>query len=128
MENRKMRFFPKIMGWIFLLVVVVLPVSLAGQSQSGLPADNLTENELRGEGLFIQRCSLCHLPKRPQAKTPATVPSNGPSLNGVMKKANPNQEAVIRELILKGTPRMPGFQYGLAAKEMDELIAYLNTL
>jgi hypothetical protein len=35
---------------------------------------------------------------------------------------------VLRGFILKGGPDMPGFQYGLDASEVDELIAYLKTI
>ena len=42
--------------------------------------------------------------------------------------ADPAQMELLRGLILKGSPNMPGFQYGLEPKEMDDLIAYLKTL
>jgi hypothetical protein len=35
---------------------------------------------------------------------------------------------VVREFIRRGTPRMPGFQYGLTPEEIDSIIAYLKTV
>lgn len=81
--------------------------------------------ERRGEGLFLQRCSLCHLPRKLKFGSPAVV---GPSLAGQFKDATPEQMKVLRGFILKGGPDMPGFQYGLEPKEIDDLIAYLKTL
>ena len=93
------------------------PPSSAGSSSVNTPAK-------RGEALFLQRCSICHLAKslrKPQ-------PSFGPSLNGLFKNAKPDQEKIVREGIVKGTPNMPGFQYGLEAAQIDDLIAYLKSL
>jgi mono/diheme cytochrome c family protein len=85
--------------------------------------------------LFLQRCSVCHLPKEvkptfdvPQELWWKTLPSYGPSLTGVFKNAKPDREKFIREAIAKGGPNMPGFQYGLEPKDIDALIAYLKTL
>src|SRR5437867_3923378 len=78
-----------------------------------------------GKKLFIQRCSVCHLPSLGITKeTPyARV------LTGYMK--GPESEARAREVIRKGTtgtPGMPGFQYTLAPEQIESIIAYLNTL
>lgn len=78
-----------------------------------------------GENLFLQRCSLCHLPRKLKFGSPAVI---GPSLAGQFKDATPEQMKVLRGFILKGGPDMPGFQYGLEPKEIDDLIAYLKTL
>jgi len=88
-------------------------------------ASKLTEQEKRGEGFFLQRCSLCHLPRKLKFGSPPTI---GPNLSGLFKMADPAQMELLRGLILKGSPNMPGFQYGLEPKEMDDLIAYLKTL
>lgn len=89
---------------------------------------SLSEQEKRGEGLFLQRCSLCHLPK---IEAPAAKPyrSLGPSLKGMLPKdAESDQETFIRQFIMNGTDRMPGFQYGLSSKEIDDVLAYLKTM
>lgn len=88
-------------------------------------AQKLDEHERHGEGLFVQRCSLCHLPRKLKFGSPAVI---GPSLTGQFKDATPDQMKVLRNFILKGGPDMPGFQYGLEPKEVDDLIAYLKTL
>ena len=88
-------------------------------------AEKLSEEARRGEGLFLQRCSICHLPRKLKFGSPPVV---GPILSGQFKDANPDQMKVLRGFILKGGPDMPGFQYGLEPKEVDNLIAYLKTL
>jgi mono/diheme cytochrome c family protein len=90
-----------------------------------LEAQKLSEEESRGEGLFLQRCSLCHLPRKLKFGSPPVI---GTSLSGQFKDAAPDQQKILRGFILKGGPNMPGFQYGLEPKEVDDLIAYLKTL
>jgi mono/diheme cytochrome c family protein len=85
----------------------------------------LTEQETRGENLFRQRCSLCHLPRKLKFGSPPVI---GPDLTGVFKEAGPDKLKLLTGSILKGGPDMPGFQYGLEPKEIDDLIAYLKTL
>lgn len=87
-------------------------------------ATKLSEEERRGEGLFLQRCSICHLPRKLKFGSPPVV---GPILSGQFKDATPEQMKILRGFILKGGPDMPGFQYGLEQREVDELIAYLKT-
>ncbi len=88
-------------------------------------AEKLSDEERHGQGLFLQRCSLCHLPRKLKFGSPAVI---GPILSGQFKDATPEQMKVLRGFILKGGPDMPGFQYGLDSKEVDDLIAYLKTL
>jgi len=87
--------------------------------------EKLSEQARRGEGLFLQRCSLCHLPRKLKFGSPPVI---GPSLTGQFKDAAPDQLKILRSFILKGGPDMPGFQYGLEPKEVDDLIEYLKTL
>ncbi len=35
-------------------------------------------------------------------------------------------ETRVREIIRNGTPRMPGFQYGLRPEEIEDIIAFLK--
>jgi mono/diheme cytochrome c family protein len=90
---------------------------------SGAP--KLNDQERRGEGLFLQRCSLCHLPRKLKFGSPSVI---GPSLSGQFKDATPDELKTLRGFILKGGPDMPGFQYGLEQNEIDDLIAYLKKL
>ena len=98
----------------------------ANASSSAKPMEQkLNEQEARGEGFFLQRCSLCHLPRKLKFGSPATA---GPILTGQFKEAGPDQLKALRAYILKGGPGMPGFQYGLEPREVDDLIAFLKTL
>ena len=85
----------------------------------------LTDQETRGENLFRQRCSICHLPRKLKFGSPPVI---GPDLSGLFKEANPDKQKLLKATILKGSPDMPGFQYGLEPKEIDDLIAFLKTL
>jgi mono/diheme cytochrome c family protein len=107
-----------------------VPQAQAQQAQSGKKAatPQLSDQEKRGQGIFFQRCSLCHLTK---IETPAPQPfkSFGPSLKGMVPKdADADQISFIRQFIMTGTDRMPGFQYGLKPNEIDDVIAFLKTL
>lgn len=97
-----------------------------GKPAAEIPgARKMDEQTRRGEGLFLQRCSLCHLPRKLKFGSPPVI---GPSLSGQFKDATPDQLKVLQGFILKGGPDMPGFQYGLDAKQLDDLLAYLKTL
>jgi mono/diheme cytochrome c family protein len=85
----------------------------------------LSDSARRGEGLFLQRCSLCHLPRKLKFGSPPVI---GPSLSGQFRDATPEQMKTLRGFILKGGPDMPGFQYGLEPNQIDDLIEYLKTL
>ena len=109
-------------------IACVAPSCLRAQqtaTKAATGAAKLSEDARRGEGLFLQRCSLCHLPRKLKFGSPPVI---GPSLSGQFKDATPDQMKTLRGFILKGGPDMPGFQYGLAPNEIDDLIAYLRTL
>lgn len=116
-------------GMLLVAGCFFLPGRLPAQSiatSTPEPGHSLSEQQVRGEGLFLQRCSLCHLA---QAKRliPDAQPY-GPSLTALLRDAGAAKEKAIREIILKGGPRMPGFQYGLTPAQMDDLVAYMKTL
>jgi mono/diheme cytochrome c family protein len=96
----------------------------SGEKQSAAEMKS-TEQETRGQLLFVQRCSICHLRRHMKEGSPPTV---GPDLAGVFKTATPEQEKALRDFILKGTPDMPGWRYSFDAKDMDDLVAYLKTM
>ena len=102
-----------------LLRAQTAPAAVPSNSQK------LSEQETRGENFFRQRCSLCHLPRKLKFGSPPVI---GPDLSGLFKEAGPDKLKLLRTSILKGSPNMPGFQYGLEPKEVDDLIAYLKTL
>ncbi|OFW16203.1 MAG: hypothetical protein A3H27_18115 [Acidobacteria bacterium RIFCSPLOWO2_02_FULL_59_13] len=106
--------------------LLLIPSKVPAQSQITADAEanpRLNEQEMRGSGIFLQRCSLCHLPKLTRPYKPF-----GPILTGVLKGAPAAKENIVRQLILLGSEKMPGFRYGLSTSEMDDLIAYLKTL
>lgn len=112
---------------LFASLAVACAVEVQAQTKASptVPSPaKLTEDARRGEGLFLQRCSICHLPRNLKFGSP---PVTGPSLSGQFKDASPDQMKVLRGFILKGGPDMPGFQYGLEPNEVDDLIAYLKT-
>ena len=99
---------------LLFLLTVCLPYAFAQQ-----PSDGLNDQQRRGRLILAQSCGVCHLPPALNAKT------YGPTLN---KGAGGGDDAVMREYILDGTPRMPGFKYSLQPSEIDAIIAYVRTL
>lgn len=82
---------------------------------------SLSEAELAGRKLFIQRCALCHdLLGQPAMSTV------GPWLDGEVIKAR--GDSTVRNHILNGSRRMPGWRYTLDSEKVDQVIAYLKTV
>ena len=80
----------------------------------------LTTAQAAGKKLFVQKCSVCHLPALPSYTT------YGPLLdNNVV--ADRGEES-IREQIERGSAKMPGFQYQLSPVEIEQVVGYLKTL
>jgi mono/diheme cytochrome c family protein len=86
-------------------------------------AQQLSESELAGKKLFLQRCSVCHMPAPSQLHLPE-LPTYGPKLEGFIMDANTENRA--RSAIRDGTTRMPGFRYGLTETDMDQIVLYLK--
>ena len=108
-----------------ILVGMVFLVEAAGAlqvAQKESPAGTLSAKEFAGKKLFVQRCSLCHLPplNEPQGR------SFGPPLKNFAN--TPERETRAAEVIRKGTARMPGFQYGLKPEEIENIVAYMKTM
>ena len=82
-------------------------------------ADGLNDQQRQGRQILAQACGVCHLPPARNAKT------YGPMLN---KTAGGGDDAVVREYITDGTPRMPAFKYFLQPAEIDAIIAYIRTV
>ena len=106
--------------WNCLLFAFMLAFGSGGFAQSPDTIGGLTGIELKGKGMFQQRCAVCHLP--------VVVDDDrtwGPKLSA--QTVN-DREEVVREFIRRGSPRMPGFQYGLSTEEIDSIILYLKTV
>jgi mono/diheme cytochrome c family protein len=80
----------------------------------------LSEAEVKGRQLYVQRCALCHDPLG-QPSFPRTV---GPWVDGETIKAA--GEEGTREIIMTGSARMPGWRYTLDRTQIDHIIAYLK--
>ena len=80
----------------------------------------LTTAQAAGKKLFVQKCSVCHLPALP------SYTAYGPLLdNNVV--ADRGEESV-REQIERGSAKMPGFQYSMSSAEIEQIVGYLKTL
>ena len=99
--------------FLFLLTVCA-QYAFAQQAGNGL-----NDQQRLGRQILAQSCGVCHLPPARNAKT------YGPPLT---KAAGGGDDAVMREYIIDGTPRMPGFKYFLQAAEIDAIIAYMRTV
>ncbi len=102
-----------------LFLFLMLPIF----AQQFVVAQELTDSQMLGKILFLQRCSACHMPAPRQQAMPE-LPTYGPKLEGFVHDSATAQRA--RNAIENGTPRMPGFKYGLTAQEMDSIVTYLK--
>jgi streptogramin lyase len=75
---------------------------------------------IKGEKLFLQRCSLCHWGVPPIFKTYA------PLLHKEVV-ATMGEDA-MRKIIMEGSPNMPAWKYSLRPADIDEILAYLKTV
>ena len=100
---------PEVVRTVYDMPAVVTPPSLS-------------EDALAGWKLFVQRCAICHDPLG-QPSYPATL---GPALSqGNVRELG---EETVREIIMVGSVRMPGWQYTLSQEQIGQVIAYLNTV
>jgi mono/diheme cytochrome c family protein len=99
---------------LFAVFVAAWPTGASAQQ-----GDKLNEQQQLGQLLFTQSCGVCHL--KPQ------IISNtfGPPLS---KESAGGRDDVMREVIMNGTPRMPGFKYLFEPPQIDAVIAYLKTV
>ncbi len=77
----------------------------------------LSETELEGRRLVVQRCAYCH---------DQGGRSAAPWLD--MERIKTVGETSFREKILTGSRRMPGWQYALPPVQIDQIMAYLKTV
>jgi mono/diheme cytochrome c family protein len=97
------------------------PASSSFNNVVPLPSSRtLSSEQLAGKKLFIQRCSVCHLPGNPAYSAIAPM-LDGKLLAGL-------GDGAVRNYILHGSAKMPGFQYTLEQAEVEKIIAYLKLL
>ena len=113
------------------IAAALLAILIAG-CESGPPTPksdaelHLNEQQARGRRLFNQSCMQCH-------EAYSSTTRNGPSLEGVFKKQSlpsgiPANDDRVRETILLGRAKMPGFHNLFSDDQIDDLVAYLHTL
>ena len=108
-------------GILILLLSVGTNVSLVAAPQKAA-------DPVAGKKLFLQRCSICHMPQRP-----APEETLGPHLEGLFESGDQAAtEALVRQMILTGIPGRPGvgmpsFKYGLDSGQIDNIVAFLKT-
>lgn len=100
-------------------VLVVLLLLAASPAFAQQTADALNEQQRQGRQVLAQACGVCHLPPARNART------YGPVLS---KSTLGGDNALMRKVILEGTPRMPGFKYSLQSADVDAIIAYVRTV
>lgn len=100
---------------LFFFLLVGAPLLAQAQTTQMTAAHPSTE----GRRLFVQSCAVCHLKPSPTADTYGPVMS---------KETVAGREADIRDLIGKGSERMPGFRYSLEPAQIDAIVAYLASV
>jgi mono/diheme cytochrome c family protein len=79
----------------------------------------LNETQRLGRALFNQSCRVCHT-------SPAlNAPLYGPALTQDTQRG---KDDVLAEIIRKGSPRMPGFEYQFSADQIGAIVAYLRVV
>jgi mono/diheme cytochrome c family protein len=73
-----------------------------------------------GRRLFGQSCALCH-------ETLGTATKSGPGLKSYYRRQPRVTDSAVREVILNGKGKMPGFST-FSKSQMNDLIEYLKTL
>ena len=87
----------------------------------------LNLQQIAGRRVYDAHCDRCHEPYSSRGK-------QGPSMNGVFKKSYlelsglPANDERVREIILYGRSKMPGYNQTLTPQQVDDLLAYLHTL
>src|SRR5213596_2022442 len=111
------------MGRCLGAIASILALSLAMLWSAGAQPvtvnQTVTDQQLLGMRLFNQSCRVCH------TKPQMTSPLYGPELS---QNSLGGQEAVMREVISNGTPRMPGFKYHFEPAQIEAIVAYLKTI
>jgi mono/diheme cytochrome c family protein len=99
----------------------IIALALSQQGTAAQPGRDrpLDDTQLLGMRLFNQSCRVCHT--KPQLVSPLY----GPELS---QNSLGGQEAVMREVISNGTPRMPGFKYHFEPAQIDAIVAYLKAM
>jgi len=92
---------------------------LAAGTTAASAQNNLTPQQAHGRMILTQNCNICHLPQNPGSAT------YGPRLSKTTTNGDDN---LMREVIMNGLVKMPGWKYTLNANDISDVIAYVRTL
>jgi mono/diheme cytochrome c family protein len=98
---------------LLVLLAAAWPLGALAQQQ------NLTPEQREGRRILTQNCNICHLPQNPGSAT------YGPRLS---KSSVNGDDNLMREVIMNGLVKMPGWKYTLSAQDISNVIAYVRTL
>ncbi len=117
-----------------LALILIFPFALSSENKTkkAKAAHGAQGSAAEGQKVFQSYCAMCHLPDDTKGKI-------GPGLKGLFKNKElaashkPITEANVREQIQKGSPEarpmpMPAFAEKLSPAEIQNLLAYLNSL
>ena len=97
---------------VLAFLFTALPLAASAQQ-------TLTDQQRHGRFILTQNCNICHLPQNPGS------PTYGPRLSKTTTNGDDN---LMREVILNGLVRMPGWKYTLKDADVNDIIAYVRTL
>jgi len=108
------------------LAMAILPGCNSEVRRKSAAELGLNSAQARGRRVYDQRCVMCH-----QAYSSKSL--NGPAMNGIFRRrelpsGRPVNDERVREVIVLGRSKMPGFGNVLTEQQVDELLAYLHTL
>jgi mono/diheme cytochrome c family protein len=95
-----------------MFVLAAWPLAASAQG-------SLTAEQREGRRILTQNCNICHLPQSPGSAT------YGPRLSRTSANGDDN---LMREVIMNGLVKMPGWKYTLSAQDISNVIAYVRTL
>jgi mono/diheme cytochrome c family protein len=117
---------------LILSVIIVPLVCLAQESGADQPNAGarkvaaarpmLNEQQKSGEALFVQNCTLCHMPTNQKKRL---------KIQALPLEEMYGEDAdsdALRQFIQRGVPgMMPSFRFGLDPKQIDDIVTYLKT-
>ena len=101
------------MAVLLLLLAAVIPSVVLSQRRT-------PQSVVAGRHLFKQSCEVCH-------DTLGTATKPGPRLKNYYRTHPLPADSAVREIILQGKGKMPGFST-LSTLQMNDLVEYLKTL
>ena len=109
-----------------LLAALLLAACDSGMVRKSDAELGLNPTQASGRHVYDRYCGMCH-----DAYSSRNL--RGPSLQGLFKKqympsGAPANDDRIRDVVVLGRSKMPGFGRVLSQQQVDDLLAYLHTL